>query len=137
MKLLLFTCLLLTGCGATNTKPEKQYDYEDVTRHIDWYDSFDQEENEYLVYYYSDTCSHCSRIKNDIIEYYFSNIETLYFVNTNQNSVFGKTKDLTGLSDIESFYIFGTPFLIRFKDWKISDYYPGSNSVLTYINSKK
>lgn len=133
-KTILILCLALVACGQNASSKVINYDYSDVESHIDWYDSFKQEENNYLVYYYSPTCSHCNSIKQEIISYYLSEVEVLYFVNTQLNSKFGPTKDLTGICDINSFHIFGTPFLIRVKDYKVADYYPGMSKILDYLN---
>ena len=131
-KLLFLLSSVLVSCGATTQTPSVTYDYEDVN-HIDWYDSFKQEETDYLVYYYSPTCSHCNMIKQEIISYYLLEKEPLYFVNTQLNSRFGPTKELTGICDIDSFHIFGTPFLIRVKDYKVADYYPGVGKIREYL----
>ena len=135
MKKIIFTlCLMLVACGQNLSTQATNYDYSDVESHIDWYDSFKQEEDDYLVYYYSPTCSHCNSIKQEVISYYLSEKESLFFVNTQLNSKFGPTKELTGICDIESFYIFGTPFLIRVKDFRVADYYPGVTKILDYLN---
>ncbi len=127
-------CMLLVSCSKPNETLVTNYDYSDVTTQIDWYDTFNQEENDYLVYYYNETCSHCNSIKQNVISYYLADEETMYFVNTKNNSRFGPVKELKGIDDIELFYIFGTPFLIRVKDYKIEDYYSGVNKILEYLN---
>ena len=135
MKKFIFTLFLtLVACGQNQSPQLPTYDYSDVKTHIDWYDSFKQEEDDYLIYYYSPTCSHCNSIKQEVISYYLSEKEPIYFVNTQLNSRFGPTKDLIGICDIESFYIFGTPFLIRVMNYRVADYYPGVSKILEYIN---
>ena len=132
-KVILLLCSLLVSCGSSHKEAVVEYDYSDVSTHIDWYDSFVQEEDDYLVYYYSETCSHCNSIKQQVIRYYLSEKEPMYFVNTNLNSKFGPVKELSGINDIDSFYIFGTPFLLRVKEHMVSDYYPGTKKILEYL----
>ena len=133
-KLLFLLGVVLVSCSQQSPTKTTNYHYSDVEDHIDWYDSFVQDSDEYLVYYYSETCAHCTLIKQEIIVYYFSEVEEMYFVNTNLNSKFGPTKDLKGICDINEFYIFGTPFLVKFKNHIVSDYYPGVSKILDYLN---
>ena len=137
MKKLLFVIIVLlcTSCNKTkNTTDTSKYDYpKDVT--IKWDDIFSLESDNYLVYFYSLTCSHCRDLKQEILTFYYERQPLMYFVNTNDKGVFGKTKDLRGIDSVDDFYIFGTPFLIRIKEYKVSDYYPGVTSIREYIHS--
>ena len=135
-KIALFLCLLLFSCSPNQSKQVKQHDYCDVEAQISWSDIFLQCEDEYLVYFYRDTCGYCQTIKNEVIDYYLSKKEAMYFVDAEtKDAKFGPIKDLTGISDIESFYIFGTPFLIKTKEKKIVVYYAGMSQILEYIRA--
>ena len=135
-KIALFLCLFLFSCSLNQYKQVKQHDYCDVDAQISWSDVFNQCEDQYLVYFYSESCGYCQTIKNDVIEYYLSKKEAMYFVDSGgEDAKFGPVKDLTGIFDIESFYIFGTPFLIKTKEKKIDSYYAGMNQILEYIRS--
>ena len=133
--LLLPISMLLVGCTPTIEKSHFNYDYVDVKEAtISWSNIFLQKEDQYSVYFYSPTCGHCAEIKQDILAYYFESIETLYFVQTDEDTKFGSKTDLIGVNDIDSFHIFGTPFLINIKDHSVLKYYAGVNSILSYID---
>ena len=135
MKLILFLSLLLASCSVTQTKQPIIYEYEYVS-HIEWDSIFNQKEEDYLVYFYSVNCGHCKELKGEIINYYFTNKETMYFVCTDQYVVFGSSSDLTGINSINYFYIFGTPFLIKLHDKEIVNYYPGVAKIREYIETQ-
>lgn len=112
----------------------KDYDYSDVTTHIDWIDVFSQAEDLYLVYFYSLTCGHCKEIKQEVLSYYFSSNETIYFVQADENTVYGSSGELIGVSDVSNLFIYGTPFLIKLENHVIVEYYGGEKEIREYIN---
>lgn len=134
--ILLLLTLLLTGCSSDIQPIIKEYDYSDVTAFISWNDVFKQEENEYSVYFFSQTCGHCKELKQEILSYYFGNYEQLYFVETGEDTVYGSPSDLVGVNSIECFYIFGTPFLINIESGAVSNYCAGNTKIREYIASK-
>lgn len=135
MKSLLLLVLLLSGCSNTHANIiTKEYDYLDVSTHIDWIDVFSQVEDLYLVYFYSLTCGHCKEIKQDILSYYFSSNETIYFVQADENTVYGSSGELIGISDISNLFIYGTPFLIKLENHSLIEYYGGEKEIREYIN---
>ena len=136
-KLLLLLTVLLVGCSKNTEQPvTKIYDYKDVEDTCSWADVFKQEEEEYLVYFYSLTCGHCLEIKQEMISYYLSKTEKIYFSKVDETTVFGPKGELKGIDSIEKFYIFGTPFLVKLKKWVVIDYFAGTKSILEYINYK-
>ena len=135
MKLiLLLATVLLSGCVPNTKSDPVTYDYSDVeTQIIDWCDIFSQLEDNYSVYFYSVTCGHCAEIKQSILSYYFLNKEVMYFSRTSEETVFGTKTDLIGVSDLEDFHIFGTPFLINVTNHTVSNYYAGVSEITNYI----
>ncbi len=135
MKLLLLFTLLISGCSNTHANIISiEYDYSDVTTHIDWIDVFSQTGDLYFVYFYSLTCGHCKEIKQEVLSYYFSSNETIYFVQTDENTVYGSSGELIGVSDISNLFIFGTPFLIKLENHVIVEYYCGEKEMREYLN---
>lgn len=130
---LFFIPLLLLSCSSANKTEDKIYDYDDVDTHISWGEIFVQEEENYSVYFYSKTCAHCLEIKQDFLQYYFTNKEKIYLVESNEDTKIGPVTDLTGIDSIDDFYIFGTPFLINLENHTISNYYGGTKQILEYI----
>ncbi len=130
----LLSTVLLASCEQTSPTTVIR-DYEDA-EHIKWEDTFLVEEKEYLVYYYSTSCGHCREIKNEIINYYFLNVEEMRFVSTDDYVIYGPSSDLSGVNNIDDFYIFGTPFMIRVYDSTLVSYYAGVGKIREYIDSK-
>ncbi len=135
-KWILLFAVMLAGCNQGLEIKQKEYDYSDVAAFIEWSKVFNQDENDYSVYFFSVTCGHCKEIKEEILTYYFGEYEKMYFVETSYDAVFGPPKDLTGISTIEDFYIFGTPFLINISKRTISNYYAGKAKIREYIMAK-
>lgn len=131
----LLTSLCLLGCKSEKTKEENHNYHEIKSCLLNWSDVFNQSETDYLVYFYSERCGHCNEIKNEIISYYYSTDNKLYFVCTDIDSVIGPVKDLTGIDNIDDFYIFGTPFLIRIYEFMVKEYYAGTKAILNFIDN--
>lgn len=128
----LLVTLLITGC-APNEQIVHNY-HEIKNRLISWNDIFIQEEKTYLVYFYSERCGNCNELKQDILSYYFKDITPMYFVCTDLEVVIGKPIELIGISDINEFYIFGTPFLTLINEQSVADYYVGKDQILDFIS---
>ena len=125
--------MLLVGCNNIK-KAEVKHNYHEIKSDlIDWIDVFEQEEADYLVYFYSERCGHCNSIKNDIINYYLTTSNRMYFVCSDYDAVYGPQKDLRGVNNIDDFYIFGTPFLVRIQNYTVSEYYAGTTAILNFI----
>ena len=126
------------GCSTPKTSEKVTYDYDDIQTHIEWNEVFSQSDSDYLVYFYSLTCGHCKEIKEDILSYYFKNKPVMYFVETSnsKDARFGPGGELIGIGDVDNFFIFGTPFLIRVITKKVSEYYSGVKQITDYINMK-
>ena len=135
LSLLFILPFILLGCSANRIKPNT-LDYDDIENVVSWSNIFNIDEDEYLVYFYSVTCGHCKEIKGLMIDYYFSNLEQIYFSEVSEETVYGQRSDLTGIDKLENFYIFGTPFLIKIEDKIVSEYYSGVKEISEYINYK-
>ena len=127
---------ILLSCNSNSKSITKIYDYDDIDRTIVWSEIFSKEQESYSIYFYNKKCGHCLEIKELIIDYYFKEIEMLYFLETNEESIYGPKSDLVGISNIKDFYIFGTPFLINIYKSSIENYYAGSKQIVDYINYK-
>ena len=133
--LLLSIIFLFLSCS--NYEPNKHNYHEIKDYNINWSDIFIQDDDDYLVYFYSERCGHCNEIKQDVISFSLEDIFPLYFICTDIEVIIGPTKDLIGVDSIDDFYIFGTPFLIRIYQHAIASYYVGSNEVKDYISILK
>ena len=129
--------LLLLGCNQKSNAQVTHNYHETKSSLIPWSDIFSQEEEDYLVYFYSELCGHCNEIKQTVISFYLKELIDMYFVCTDIEAVFGNKKDMTGVDNVDDFYICGTPFLARIEEHQVSEYYVGSNAIVSYINQFK
>ena len=134
---LLKMCLIFSAflCSCSSIKQDNSHNYHEIKLSlIGWDEVFLQNENDYFVYFYSETCVYCKEIKNDVISFYLNKIYTMYFVCTNYKAVYGSPADIYGITDITDFYIFGTPFMVEIRDGAIVNYYAGANDILGLIS---
>ena len=137
--------LLLSGCGSTKKEPEKDIEnivipevernYGEVTHLlIDWDDVFEVTKSQYFVYYYSVNCSHCSEMKNWIIEQAL-NRDDIFFV---KGSAKDKLRnDVTGTisaTKVEDIAILGYPSCIEFKDKKVAKNVAGKSKIIQLLS---
>lgn len=143
-KLFLLSTLLVISCTPETNEPvieEKEdlkLDYSIAENdHIIWDEIFSREEKRYMVYFYSNYCGYCRMLKEDILNYYLLNKEKMYFVNAiEENAVFGTpASGIIGLKCIEDFYIAGTPALVEFTNWTVTNLYSGLDNIKMYIES--
>ena len=135
IKSLVIPLLILCGCNANN-QPEEQHNYHEIKdRLILWNNIFNQDEDDYLVYFYSERCGYCNEIKQDVLKFYLQEYMPMYFVCTDYDVVVGPRSDLTGVDSIEDFFIFGTPFLARLKQHIVFNYYVGVSEIRDYIST--
>ena len=143
-KLFLLSTLLVISCTPETNEPvieEKEdlkLDYSIAENdHVKWGEIFSREEKRYMVYFYSNYCGYCRMLKEDILNYYLLNKEKMYFVNAiEENAVFGTpASGIIGLKCIEDFYIAGTPTLVEFTNWIVTNLYSGLDNIKMYIES--
>ena len=132
---LVFLSLLFIGCSNNKSGASiTELDYSIVKTHINWIDIFNQQEVDYFVYFYSTTCAHCRNIKQEMLNYYLSKKSYLYFLCMDKiDDRYKQPYDITGICDSNKLYIFGTPFLIEVKNYKVYQYYAGEKSILEFI----
>ncbi|MDC0559039.1 hypothetical protein OAO42_01370 [Candidatus Izimaplasma bacterium] len=102
--------------------------------HIDTYGEFTQmEENEYLVYWYGDSCSACIRIKEDVLNFAFDNNRgiKMYFAEVSDTD--GNYLSIVDPDDLVA--ISGTPSLITVRNGVIVDIAKGSIEVVETLDA--
>ena len=100
-----------------------------------WYEFFDIDLDEYFVYFFSRTCSHCESFKNTIIEIALSR-RNIYFVEDSDEVKF--TDDISktiGLTSIEDFVILGFPTLVEISNHKITKNVAGTKNINSLLFS--
>ena len=109
--------------------------------HVDWPDVLSQEDEDYLLFFYSNTCQQCHEIMGDVYSFIDDHIKPLYLVNTKECSVTIPLKDniddTIGMKDINELFIKGTPSIIEVKDATVVAHIPGKSNCLTFLNDQR
>ena len=147
--LLLFLLLFsVTGCafegGETQSigdtpNLDSELDYSIIEKSsIKWNEVFSHSEDRYIVYFYSQYCGYCRTVKQEVLSYYLTKTDAMYFIDAiKEDAIFGKNDgSLIGTKKIEELYILGTPFLLEITDWTVTNWYAGVDSVRLYINTR-
>jgi thioredoxin-related protein len=109
--------------------------YNIVNEELD-YDSFDhinafsetmtQDEDEYLVYFYSEACGYCSQIKSNVLAFADDN-------EANMTIYLADTANMTGTNTIPN--LTGTPGIVRVRNGIIVDVQTGTVPILSLFDS--
>ena len=138
-KLIFLPCLFtLVSCQHEETsidsKEEIEHDYDEISdKEITWEEMFMIEKAQYLIYFYSPTCSHCKEIKNEIIDYALSK-DNFYFLRYSDDVIIApEIKSTIGATSIDEVAILGTPSLIEIIDGVLSSNIAGSKAILDFL----
>lgn len=131
----LISTLVFGGCSKdvkfiTESSTSEEYSYDFVEdRFIEWGDIFSIDENEYCVYFFSRTCSHCDKLKNFIIPI-IKEKRNIYLVESCSEIKFVKDMHVVfGVDNVSEFGITGYPTLIKIVDKKVDSYFVGVESI--------
>lgn len=93
------------------------YDYSDVSKYaLSWYQIFSVETDEYYVYFYSTTCSHCLELKDFIVEKALKRGD-IYFVKSSNSDQFTEDPNQSiGAENPGEIWILGYPTLLKIED---------------------
>ena len=138
-----FPCLFaLISCKGESSSSDLnqqniEHSYDEISEwEITWKDTFSMLNPHYFVYFYSPTCSHCTRIKDVIIEYALDN-ESMYFIRFNDEVVVsGDVSGTIGLTSVENLSILGTPALLEVNDKVLETNIAGEKAILDHLNLK-
>lgn len=112
-----------------------------VEQEIIWTDCLSQEEDDYLVFFFSETCNHCHEIMGDVLAFSAENIIKVYFSDINKGEskipISRKIDDTIGIDDISSFFIAGTPTLIEVFEGTVTANVPGKDDCLSFLNEQR
>lgn len=148
MKIIYFfplTLLLLGGCSLT-TKQETEptindfivpvdHEYSEVGDYmITWDKMFDLDLDVYYVYFYSSGCSHCSEIKNFMIEKALEE-KNIYFSKSSAKDILRKdTQSSIGAGFAGDISILGYPSLIKIEDGICTKNVAGKPAILSMLS---
>ena len=108
---------------------------------LDWPALLKQKEDDYLVFFYSDTCAHCHEIIEDVQAFIEDEIVKTYLLNTKKTSVpvpinYDIEKTI-GASNVDDVFIKGTPSLIEVEKGIVTANEAGSEKCLTFLNKQR
>ena len=105
---------------------------------IIWSEIFKQEEDRYLVFFYSETCNHCHQIMGDVIAFSQAEVVKTYYLNTKEQDIkisINPATELTiGMDTPDELFIAGTPTIMEIKNHCVKNNIPGKDECLTYLN---
>lgn len=108
---------------------------------IKWDDCLSQEESNYLVFVYAETCTHCHEIMGDVIQFTQENVVKTYFVNksdsTNEINICPVDEVTVGINEIDKLAIAGTPTIFEIEEGKTTKNIYGADDCLTFLNEQR
>lgn len=137
----LATLAIVVSCSPANDTTISKGTYEDYeivqTHQISWNDVLNQEDDNYIVFIYSETCGYCHDMLNEIVSFANEEILITYFLNSSLNPVTIGDDNPIGITEIENLTIRGTPTIIEIDEKMVIANIPGIDQCLTYLNDKR
>lgn len=146
MKLRLFVPLLfistLVACKPNGDSSSSTNIEEIVNKQsINLVDVFNQEEEEYLIFFHSDTCKSCKAIIGDVASFAEENIVKTYFLNINQPNnkpkICSKDELIIGVNNVEDLAILGTPTIVKVENGVTTANEGGKEKCLTLLSEER
>ena len=142
-RILLLSVMVLVSCSKTNQEPtiekEEEPDYSSLSLPvIAWKDIFNVEENNYLIYFYSEECGYCNMIKDEVLSYFQITTRKMYFVDVanDEEVVVKHTYDsIQGVKCIDDLFIRGTPSMLEIEEKAVINYYVGVQTIRAFISN--
>ena len=108
---------------------------------IAWSNCLNQIEDHYLVFFYSDTCTHCHEIMGDVLSFSETKILKTYFLNIKEQDIkipiSNNIESTIGVSSINDLYIAGTPTIIEVENRTVKANVAGSDNCLSFLNEQR
>lgn len=118
--LVFISIFMLSSCFTTT------YEYDDFSEHfLDSFASVYEQDDLYLVYFYSEYCSDCASVKQEVLGF-LNDYETLEFYLISESFADDQF-------EFEDFYVTPTVFIIE--DNEIIESYLGSPAIKEFINN--
>ena len=146
MKFLRFTVSLLsvgflTSCSSNESSLQTTKKFKDfevvINNSIKWPDILDQEEENYIIFFYSETCAYCHEIQQEVIDFAITCPLKTYFLDTLENAVPIDSDKKIGVTNYEEASINGTPSILEVENATITANISGIDECLTYLNEQR
>ena len=136
---------VFTSCspkGSESSSKNAIQEYEIVNKQEIYLDDcLTQIEEDYLIFFHSETCGHCKEIIEDVIAFANSNIIKTYFLNVskNENKITRCSQEEieVGIDKPENLKIVGTPTIVEVEKGVTVANVAGKNACLAFLNEQK
>ena len=139
----LLPVLLISSCALETSDTEMMnnyvsiplnHSYEEVSDYELTRESiFDVDEENYYVYIYSTTCTHCEELKNYIIEKALERGDIYFVKGSSNDQLTTDSKKLIGAENPGDIYILGYPSLLLISNQKCTKNLAGSTQIKSEI----
>ena len=128
--IIILSVALIISQNDGNEPVEDLYQYEQFQHLTEWEVLDDQPRDLYAVYVYNEYCSHCSDIKQDVLEAatYNSSGLKIYLVDT-----YNVSGDNSGII-LNGSTITGTPTMLLYRDGDLVEMNTGTPTILSFLN---
>ena len=141
----LLMIFLLNGCSAEdqntvvfeeeNVIIETQRSYDEITDYeLVWENIFDVDSENYYVYFYSTTCSHCQEMKNYMIGKALERKDIYFIKGSSKDQITNDLKNQKYAENPEDIWILGYPTLIKIVSKKCIKYCTGTSQIKAELN---
>ena len=137
----LLSISLITSCTPTEesvpqNKTFKQFQVV-ADNSIEWQNILNQEENKYIIFFYSETCAYCHEMQEEVIDFAITCPLKTYFLDVMENDVPIDSDKKIGVSNYEEASINGTPSILEIENATITANISGIDDCLTYLNEQR
>ena len=133
--------LLVSCTGNDNSKTSSSIHEIPKEYEINLADCLSQEEEQYLVFFNSETCNHCKEIMGDVISFANENITKTYFLNVSkpENKIERCSKEelVVGIDKVEDLRILGTPTIVKVENGVTTANVGGKEKCLTLLSEER
>ena len=132
---------LLASCTPDKNTSEKVKAFDEfeivIENSIIWPEILNQEEKNYIIFFYSETCAYCHEMQEEVVDFAITCPLKTYFLNTSENTVPIKEDKIINVKNYEEASITGTPTILEVKEATITDNIAGIDDCLTYLNAQR
>ena len=137
----LLSISLITSCTPTEESAPQYKAFKEfqvvVDNSIKWPDILNQEENKYIIFFYSETCAYCHEMQSEVVDFAITCPLKTYFLDTLENDVPIDSDKKIGVSNYEEASINGTPSILEIENATINANISGIDDCLTYLNEQR
>ena len=132
---------LITACSHCENTSESFKAYKEFeiveNNSITWPEILKQEEKEYIIFFYSETCAYCHEMQKEVVDFATTCPLKTYFLNTSENTVPIKEDKVINVKNYEEASITGSPSILEVKEATITANIAGIDDCLTYLNEQR